>query len=238
MGGRATCAGGAVPAAKLRPGARTRTSDTLIHTARLRHGAARHRPGAAIPAPWFPSSAVRRGLLLPAPRGFLRRQACRPNGHGLSLRVADPRGGWATGCRAAGGRPIRRDAESRGLDLAVRPRLPSRLRPRGAGEPGPPVRRRDGRAAPGGRSDGSCQQRLPGPSHDRLVESHRSHVTTRTAPWHAAASDVYPDNTACTENNIERQNRRAGAGGKRKCQNCQRLQRQMAPRRSSPSRGR
>ena len=62
---------------------------------------------------------------------------------------------------------------------------------------------------------------------------------TRTAPWHATGSDVYHDNTGCAEgNNIERKNRHAGTGGKRKCQNCQRLQREMPPRTSSPSRGR
>ena len=42
---------------------------------------------------------------------------------------------------------------------------------------------------------------------------------TKAAPWHSAGSEVYHDNTACTEgNNIERKNRRPGTGGKRKCQ--------------------
>ena len=46
----------------------------------------------------------------------------------------------------------------------------------------------------------------------------------KTAPWHAAGSDVYHDNTECTEgNNIERENRRPGTGGKRKCDHCKRL---------------
>ena len=62
---------------------------------------------------------------------------------------------------------------------------------------------------------------------------------TKTAPWHAPGSNVYHDNTACAEgNNIEQENRQKGTGEKRRCQNCQRLERELVPRRSSPSRGR
>ena len=46
----------------------------------------------------------------------------------------------------------------------------------------------------------------------------------KTAPFHAKDSDVYHDNTSCTEgNNIERRNRLSGTGGKRKCSHCKRL---------------
>lgn len=61
----------------------------------------------------------------------------------------------------------------------------------------------------------------------------------QAAAWHSAGSDVCHDNTACTEgNNIERENRQPGTGGKRNRQNCRRLERELSPRRSSPSRGR
>lgn len=47
---------------------------------------------------------------------------------------------------------------------------------------------------------------------------------TKTSPWHAKDSDVYHDNTKCTEgNNIEPRNKLSGTGGKRKCDHCQRL---------------
>ena len=46
----------------------------------------------------------------------------------------------------------------------------------------------------------------------------------KVAPFHAVDSDVYHDNNQCTEgNNIERENRRSGTGGKRKCDHCKRL---------------
>ena len=44
------------------------------------------------------------------------------------------------------------------------------------------------------------------------------------SPWHSVKEDVYHNNTKCTEgNNIERENRREGTGGKRLCQHCARL---------------
>ncbi len=46
----------------------------------------------------------------------------------------------------------------------------------------------------------------------------------RAAPFHSIQQSVHHDNTGCTEgNNIERQNRRAGTGGKPKCEHCKRL---------------
>lgn len=48
-----------------------------------------------------------------------------------------------------------------------------------------------------------------------------------TAPFHSVHPNdpnVYHDDTRCTEgNNIERQNRRAGTGGRPKCAHCARL---------------
>jgi hypothetical protein len=46
----------------------------------------------------------------------------------------------------------------------------------------------------------------------------------RTQPWHSTKQNVHHDNTKCTEgNNIERENLRAGTGGKPLCQHCYRL---------------
>lgn len=46
----------------------------------------------------------------------------------------------------------------------------------------------------------------------------------KIAPWNSVKEDVYHDNTTCTEgNNIEPENKRAGTGGKRKCQKCEKL---------------
>ena len=46
----------------------------------------------------------------------------------------------------------------------------------------------------------------------------------RKSPWHSIKQNVHHDNTACTEgNNIERENRREGTGGKPKCEHCARL---------------
>lgn len=43
-------------------------------------------------------------------------------------------------------------------------------------------------------------------------------------PWHSMKANVHHDNTDCnTGNNIERENVRAGTGGKPKCAECQRL---------------
>lgn len=39
--------------------------------------------------------------------------------------------------------------------------------------------------------------------------------------WHAKDSNVYHNNSKCTEgNNIERRNLRQGTGGRRRCKNC------------------
>jgi len=48
----------------------------------------------------------------------------------------------------------------------------------------------------------------------------------KTSPTHSAKEQVYHNNTACnTRNNIERENKRQGNGGKRLCQECERLNR-------------
>lgn len=42
-----------------------------------------------------------------------------------------------------------------------------------------------------------------------------------TSAWHSVKQDVYHNNTECnTGNNIERENRRSGTGGKRLCREC------------------
>ncbi|MEF3405281.1 hypothetical protein [Agromyces sp. CCNWLW203] len=47
---------------------------------------------------------------------------------------------------------------------------------------------------------------------------------TKTSPWHSVNSDVHHNNTSCnTGNNIERENRRSGDGGKPLCSECRRL---------------
>ncbi len=46
----------------------------------------------------------------------------------------------------------------------------------------------------------------------------------KVAPFHSIKQSVYHDNTKCTEgNNIERENKRDGTGGKPKCEHCKRL---------------
>jgi hypothetical protein len=46
----------------------------------------------------------------------------------------------------------------------------------------------------------------------------------RVAPFHSVYQSVHHDQSQCTEgNNIERQNRRPGTGGKPKCSHCKRL---------------
>jgi hypothetical protein len=49
----------------------------------------------------------------------------------------------------------------------------------------------------------------------------------KVPPFHSkkpAARNVYHDNDKCTEgNNIERENRFPGTGGRPKCEHCQRL---------------
>jgi hypothetical protein len=46
------------------------------------------------------------------------------------------------------------------------------------------------------------------------------------SPWHSIKQDVHHNNTSCnTGNNIERENRREGTGGKPLCQECRGLAR-------------
>ena len=43
----------------------------------------------------------------------------------------------------------------------------------------------------------------------------------KTSPWYSILSDVYHNNTNCnTGNNIEKENRREGTGGRRLCSEC------------------
>lgn len=46
----------------------------------------------------------------------------------------------------------------------------------------------------------------------------------KRSPWHSIKSNVHHDNTNCnTGNNIERENLRAGTGGRPLCEECRRL---------------
>ena len=46
----------------------------------------------------------------------------------------------------------------------------------------------------------------------------------QTSPWYSILQPVHHNNTNCnTGNNIERENRRQGTGGKPLCQECARL---------------
>jgi hypothetical protein len=48
----------------------------------------------------------------------------------------------------------------------------------------------------------------------------------KTSPWHSSKEKdgPYHNNTSCTEgNNIEKENRREGTGGKKLCTHCARL---------------
>ena len=52
----------------------------------------------------------------------------------------------------------------------------------------------------------------------------KEHGIVKTSPWHSILSNRYHDNTSCnTGNNIERENRREGTGGKQLCDECKRL---------------
>ena len=44
---------------------------------------------------------------------------------------------------------------------------------------------------------------------------------SKTNPWHSVRQSVHHNNTSCnTGNNIERENRREGTGGKPLCHEC------------------
>ena len=46
----------------------------------------------------------------------------------------------------------------------------------------------------------------------------------KTSAWHSTKQNVHHDNTSCTEgNNIEKQYRKEGTGGKPLCQHCKKL---------------
>ena len=56
--------------------------------------------------------------------------------------------------------------------------------------------------------------------------SNKDKEMTKVSPWNSVLQEVYHDNTECnTGNNIERENRRPGTGGKRRCAECARLAR-------------
>lgn len=47
---------------------------------------------------------------------------------------------------------------------------------------------------------------------------------TKVSPFHSKKQDVHHDNSECTEgNNIERENKESGTGGKPLCQHCKKL---------------
>lgn len=49
----------------------------------------------------------------------------------------------------------------------------------------------------------------------------------KTSPWHSVKQPVHHNNTNCnTGNNIEKENRRDGTGGKPLCEECARLNQQ------------
>jgi len=46
----------------------------------------------------------------------------------------------------------------------------------------------------------------------------------KNSPWYSTKGGVYHNNKECnTGNNIEKENRREGTGGKKLCKECQRL---------------
>ncbi|HEX2242985.1 MAG TPA: hypothetical protein VHK27_06995 [Gammaproteobacteria bacterium] len=48
----------------------------------------------------------------------------------------------------------------------------------------------------------------------------------KTSPWHSVKQNVYHDNTDCgTGNKVEREDARAGTGGKQPCKECTELNR-------------
>jgi hypothetical protein len=59
-----------------------------------------------------------------------------------------------------------------------------------------------------------CQSHLKRKEEPRMV----------TSPWHSILSNKHHNNTRCnTGNNIEKENRRTGTGGKPLCTECARL---------------
>ena len=108
--------------------------------------------------------------------GRSRRAVGQPDGlrHGLAPDVRGGRAAQRGGrLRAAGGRPLRGDAACRAEDIAVRPGLPIRLRPRGA-RPGEGELRAGGRRAAAGESGARRgQQRVHGPGDARVVGTWR-----------------------------------------------------------------
>jgi hypothetical protein len=56
-------------------------------------------------------------------------------------------------------------------------------------------------------------------SHESYVRE--SKAMGKTSPWHSILRNVHHNNTNCnTGNNIERENRRSGTGGKPLCSEC------------------
>jgi hypothetical protein len=60
----------------------------------------------------------------------------------------------------------------------------------------------------------------------RFLSSERETLMSTKSPWHSILSGVHHNNTNCnTGNNIEKENLRAGTGGKPLCQECADLNR-------------
>jgi hypothetical protein len=57
------------------------------------------------------------------------------------------------------------------------------------------------------------------------------------SPWYSKKGDVYHNNNQCnTGNNIERENRRNGTGGKRLCKECANIRRRTLKATNRPRR--
>lgn len=73
----------------------------------------------------------------------------------------------------------------------------------------------------------SRRRTLDGPGaadHLRPFVARKGASMPRTSAWHSIKQTVHHNNTKCTEgNNIERENRREGTGGKPLCNHCARL---------------
>ena len=152
--------------------------DVQVRTLVVHQAGGFRESGMSLSLGWDPTPSTPLGLtarVAPSWRagdGRGRGAVGQPDGlrHGLApdvrLRRAAQRGGRL---RAAGGRPLRGDAQGRGLDLAVRPGLPVRLRPRRAGAGEGELRAGSRRAAAGGRDGWRGQQRRARPGYHRLV---------------------------------------------------------------------
>jgi len=76
----------------------------------------------------------------------------------------------------------------------------------------------------------AAQQKLPltsPPASRQFYKPITKGIAMKVAPCHSIKQNVHHDNDKCTErNNIEKENWRAGTGGKPLCQNCAKLNRE------------